>query len=86
MQNSVNYSTQTIVNKIRAFASYGFCYIIHQGIRVKIISAAVSTVKLSDLDVQCYDGFVCPKLIKPEGRGQMSVVDFINGLKSNARG
>ena len=64
-------NSSVILNKIRAFASYGYCYILYNSKRIKIIEAQFSTQKLTEYDISCQDGFVSPKVIRPEGRGNV---------------
>lgn len=66
-----NLPASVIMNKIRAFASYGYCYIFHNGKRVKIIDAKISQEKITEYDISCIDGFVSPSIIRPEGRGNI---------------
>jgi methionyl-tRNA formyltransferase len=72
-----------MLNKIRAMASYGYCYVICDNMRVKIIKAEATKIKKTEIDILCLDGFVTPLIIKPEGRKQMDVKSFLNGLKNN---
>lgn len=74
------FTTQEIVNKIRAFASYGYPFIMHQGKRIKIKEAISSPVKISPLDITCTDGFASPTIIKPEGKNFMLTQDFIKNI------
>lgn len=66
-------SVADIFNKIRAFASYGYCYVMYNGKRIKIILAEISQTKNTDIDIVCKDGFVTPKIIRPEGKNDMNV-------------
>ena len=62
-----------LLNKIRAFASYGYCFIIQNGKRIKIIEAIFSPQKLTEFDIACQYGFVSPKIIRPEGKGDIAL-------------
>jgi methionyl-tRNA formyltransferase len=55
-------------NKVRAFASYGFPFIMHEGKRIKILKAESTSFQKSKIDVKCIDGFLTPTLIKVEGK------------------
>ncbi|MFT4967174.1 MAG: methionyl-tRNA formyltransferase [Candidatus Deianiraeaceae bacterium] len=66
-----------IFNKIRAFASYGYCYFIYNNKRVKIISAEITEESKTKLDIQCTDGFVTPIIIRPEGKGNINTCDYL---------
>ncbi len=65
-----------ILNRIRAFASYGFCWKMHQNKRFKFIEAVISQTKMTPLDVTCDDGFVSPTIIRPEGKGNLNIKDW----------
>ncbi len=75
-----SHSAQNILNKIRAFASCGFCYKIYNGKRFKFISAKISETKLTPIDIQCFDGFssnfVSPTIIRPEGKGDLNIENY----------
>ena len=70
------HSTTEILNKIRAFASCGYCFKMHDGKRFKFIAAQISHTRLTKIDVACTDGFVSPLIIRPEGKGNLSVKDL----------
>jgi methionyl-tRNA formyltransferase len=67
---------QTVLNKIRAFASYGHCFVCHNGKRFKIIKAAAVDKRKTPIDIQCNDGFVTPLVIRPEGKGDLKISDY----------
>lgn len=71
-----NFVSKDLINKIRAFASYGCCFIIHEGKRIKILKATISNFQLTKLDIKCQDGFVSPLIIKPEGKGFIDTAQF----------
>jgi len=72
----LSHSTIDILNKIRAFASCGYCFKVYETRRFKFISAQISKTRLTKIDIQCTDGFVSPLIIRPEGRGNLSVKDY----------
>ena len=74
-------NSMEILNKIRAFASYGHIFILHQDVRIKIIQAVISEKRLTDLDIKTSDGFISPVLIKPEGKKEMLINDYLNQFK-----
>lgn len=69
-------STIEILNKIRAFASCGYCFKIYEGKRFKFILARISKIRLTQIDIECTDGFVSPLIIRPEGKGNLSIKDY----------
>jgi methionyl-tRNA formyltransferase len=69
-------STIEILNKIRAFASYGYCFKMYEGKRFKFILAQISKTRLTKIDIECTDGFVSPLIIRPEGKGNLGVKDY----------
>ena len=69
-------STIEILNKIRAFASYGYCFKMYEGKRFKFILAQISKTRLTKIDIQCTDGFVSPLIIRPEGKRNLGVKDY----------
>jgi methionyl-tRNA formyltransferase len=80
--NSVTDLNSTeVLNKIRAFASYGYVFILHKEVRIKILQAIISEKRLTDLDVKTSDGFISPVLIKPEGKKEMLINDYLNQFK-----
>ena len=72
-QMVANLSGEQVLNKIRAFASYGYPFIIHENVRIKIIKAILGNEQKSSLDIKVKDGWVSPILIKPEGRNVISI-------------
>jgi methionyl-tRNA formyltransferase len=60
--------TKEAFNKVRAFTSYGFMFLIHQGKRVKILECEISKISKTNIDIKCLDGFLVPTLIKVEGK------------------
>jgi methionyl-tRNA formyltransferase len=73
IENMTNASVYTVMNKIRAFTSYGGAYILLDGQRVKIIAAKPSHIRVTKYDIQASDGFVSPVLIKPEGKNLINL-------------
>jgi methionyl-tRNA formyltransferase len=71
IHNESTLPASVVLNKIRAFASYGYCFVIQNGKRIKIIDAKISQKKLTEYDISCTDGFVSPKIIRPEGRNNI---------------
>ena len=69
---------QEAINKIRAFASYGYVFTTFNGKRIKIKSAKITKTQETILDVKCKDGFISPLIIKPEGKNFMAIKDFLN--------
>jgi len=69
-------STIEILNKIRAFASCGYCFKMYENQRFKFILAQISKTRLTKIDIQCTDGFVSPLIIRPEGKGNLGVKDY----------
>lgn len=63
---------EKILNKIRAFTSYGCCYILYQDKRIKIKSAIFSLSPLTKLDLPCLEGYISPTIIKQEGKNFIS--------------
>lgn len=72
---------QQAMNKIRAFASYGYVFTNFNGKRIKVKSAKITKIQETILDVQCKDGFISPLIIKPEGKNFMEIKDFLNSYK-----
>jgi methionyl-tRNA formyltransferase len=72
----LSHSTIDILNKIRAFASCGYCFKVYETRRFKFISAQISKTRLTKIDIQCADGFVSPLIIRPEGKGNLGVKDY----------
>lgn len=80
-----------IFNKIRAFSPYPLTYINTSIGEIKIIKATYDLVRKEaigkiivnkkEMLIGCQDGVISLKVIKPFGKGQMSVEAFINGLK-----
>lgn len=68
ISNPQNALSAQIINRIKAFASCGYCYILHNGKRIKIIEAQFTSVRLTEYDIICPDGFVSPSVIRPEGK------------------
>lgn len=68
--------TEVVINKVRAFASYGYCFVVYNGKRFKILKAHVSAKRLTPLDIECSDGFVSPVVIRPEGRGNINISEY----------
>jgi methionyl-tRNA formyltransferase len=66
-----NLPANIVMNKIRAFASYGYCYILYNQKRIKIIEAIISQTKLTEYDISCVDGFISPTIIRPEGKSNI---------------
>ncbi len=64
------------INKIRAFASFGYPFFFHEGKRVKILKAKKVETPLSALDLKMVDGYLHPILIKPEGKNVMKNQKF----------
>ena len=73
------FTVQQIINKVRAFAGYGYPFIIFEGKRVKIKEVIFSANRQSPLDIPCLDGFATPIMLKPEGKNFMALKDFIHG-------
>lgn len=71
LSNSQSILSTNIINKIRAFASCGYCYIFHDGRRIKIINAQICDYRRTQYDIPCLDGFVSPTVIRHEGRGNI---------------
>lgn len=71
-----NYPTLTVLNKIRAFANNGYCFLFYKGKRFKIIQAEISQVHKTFLDISCTDGFITPIIVRPEGKGNLSIKDL----------
>ena len=65
-----------VINKIRAFASYGYCFVFWENKRFKILEAKISSMQLTSIDIKCIDGFVTPLLIRPEGKGDIKISDY----------
>ena len=78
--DSKSFLCSAILNKIRAFASYGYCYTIFNDKRIKIISASYQNFSSSPLDICCQDGFIFPQIVKPEGGREVNITDFLNRL------
>lgn len=76
LEFTTEYTSKEIFNKIRAFASYGFCYVIFYGKRFKFIRAQISKIQLTPIDIKCTDGFVSPLVIRPEGKGDIKICDY----------
>lgn len=73
-------SVQAIYNTIRAFSTYGYCYLVFKDKRVKIIEAIISMDDSGNiLAIKCTDGYVLPIMVKPEGKNIMTIKDFENG-------
>ena len=70
-----SHSAVEILNKIRAFASCGYCFKMHEGRRFKFILAQISKTRLTKIDIECNDGFVSPLIIRPEGKGNLNIRD-----------
>jgi methionyl-tRNA formyltransferase len=73
-----NLTTMQAINKIRAFASYGYCFFFYNGKRIKVVKAEASKIRNTPLDLELKDGFISPILIKPEGKNLIQVRDFLN--------
>ena len=58
------------LNKIRAFASYGFTFLTFESKRIKVLKAEASEIQKSKIDIICLDGFISPTLIKVEGKNE----------------
>ncbi len=67
---------QAVLNKIRAFASYGYCFVFYGGKRFKIIKAGVLQTRKTPIDIECSDGFVTPLIIRPEGKDNLKISDY----------
>lgn len=71
-------TTAQATNKIRAFASTGYCFFFHNGKRIKVLKAEPSKTRKTPIDLEVKDGFISPELIKPEGKNIISIKDFLN--------
>jgi methionyl-tRNA formyltransferase len=69
-------SANQVINKIRAFASYGYCFVFWENKRFKILEAKISNIQLTPIDIKCIDGLVSPLLIRPEGKGDIKISDY----------
>lgn len=86
-------SSQTICNKIRAFYPMPGCFTYLRGKRLKIIQASVMqrhTVEASQpgtilesvngqLIVSCGEGAIAIEQVKPEGKKEMKISEFLRG-------
>lgn len=75
-ENTANLPALAVINKIRAFVSYGCCFIMHEGKRIKILKARISGKQLTKIDLKCQNGFVSPLIIKPEGKDFIQSTSF----------
>lgn len=71
-----NMKTKDLINKIRAFTTYGSCFTLHDGKRIKVAKASFSPQKLTKLDLECIDGFASPVIIKQEGKNFIPVPNY----------
>lgn len=79
-----------IYNKIRAFVSYGGCYIMINNEKIKILSAeieytSVDTDKIGTVDsnfrIFCKNGIVLPKMVQRSGKKPVYIEDFLRGWR-----
>lgn len=86
-------SATQIEREIRAFAGWPTSYFEVNNQRYVVISADISTEKISDvpgtvlaaqstLGVQCSDGVVWITSIQPAGKKEMPILAFLNGYRS----
>ncbi|QED23098.1 methionyl-tRNA formyltransferase [Candidatus Deianiraea vastatrix] len=77
-------------NKIRAFTTHGYCYIVHSGERIKIISAKmekcdVKSDKIATIgqnfELYCNDGVILPQIVQRQGKNQVKIDDFLRGWR-----
>ena len=76
LTDNANQAVISVLNKIRAFSSYGFCWKIYQEKRFKFIEAKITQTKITPIDIECKDGFISPTIIRPEGKGNLNIKDW----------
>lgn len=83
----LNSDVLTLQNKIRAFISYGGCYLICNGERIKILQSCyeICNSEIGKIDekfnINCKNGILKPLLIQREGRDVVKIDDFLRGWK-----
>jgi methionyl-tRNA formyltransferase len=78
LELTANLTITEAINKIRAFASFGYPFFFYQGKRIKILKAEGAKTAKTKLDLPLKDGFLSPLIIKPEGKNEMSIQDYLN--------
>ncbi len=81
-----------IYNKIRAFSPWPLAKTTINGIEVKIIKAHYQHTKSeinklymdkNSLGIGCVDGIIYFDIVKPSGKKEMPIKNYLNGLRSN---
>lgn len=89
--NDKNLDGLTIYHKIRAFNNSGCCYFLLNDIRVKIIKASFEkSINNSNYgfdkktgNIYLNNGIIKPTIVQKEGKKQVNIKDFLNGLNNN---
>lgn len=81
---------QNILNKIRALSPWPLAYFILNDQEIKIIKASfhqetvlepkLLRLKKDSLEISCLDGYISLEIIKPFGKKEMAIKNYLNGL------
>ncbi len=82
-----------IINKIRALSPWPLAYFCLNGKEIKVINATyeklngteIGKVKVTKntFKIGCNDGYICLKNIKPFGKKEMEIKNYLNGIDLN---
>ena len=87
-----NASVRDVYNKIRAFSPWPLAKTTINGVEVKIIKAHYQHTKSeinklymdkNSLGIGCTDGIIYFDIVKPSGKKEMPIKNYLNGLRSN---